>query len=151
MLEESVHELVVKQLKRHQNTLEDKFIVCLSRATKNFPPLADRWGWRPPACWGGSCAGVGGCVHLPAPACGEGRGALSAPAAGDSPGGGQCPSAHRPCLLPRFMNSVLFLLPRFHGVMKTLCLEVVLCRAEETPDLYLQLKSKDFVQVMRHR
>ena len=49
------------------------------------------------------------------------------------------------------MNSVLFLLPRFHGVMKTLCLEVVLCRAEETPDLYLQLKSKDFVQVMRHR
>ncbi|XP_042110110.1 DNA-dependent protein kinase catalytic subunit [Ovis aries] len=92
MLEESVYELVVKQLKQHQNTLEDKFIVCLSRATKNFPPLADR-----------------------------------------------------------FMNSVLFLLPKFHGVMKTLCLEVVLCRAEETPDLYLQLKSKDFVQVMRHR
>ncbi|KAF4022262.1 hypothetical protein G4228_013963 [Cervus hanglu yarkandensis] len=92
MLEESVYELVVKQLRQHQNTMEDKFIVCLSRATKNFAPLADR-----------------------------------------------------------FMNSVLFLLPRFHGVMKTLCLEVVLCRAEETPDLYLQLKSKDFVQVMRHR
>lgn len=79
---------------------------------------------------------VGCCQHLPAR---------------DSPGGGQCPSAHRPWPLPRFMNSVLFLLPKFHGVMKTLCLEVVLCRAEETPDLYLQLKSKDFVQVMRHR
>lgn len=80
VLEEPVYELVVKQLKQHQNTLEDKFIMCLSRATKNFPPLADRWGWCLPACWGGSCAGEGGCVHLPAPACGEGRGVLSAPA-----------------------------------------------------------------------
>lgn len=44
MLEESVYELVVKQLRQHQNTMEDKFIVCLSRATKNFAPLADRWG-----------------------------------------------------------------------------------------------------------
>ncbi|XP_057593505.1 DNA-dependent protein kinase catalytic subunit isoform X2 [Hippopotamus amphibius kiboko] len=92
MLEESVCDLVVKQLKQHQSTMEDKFIVCLNRVTKNFPPLADR-----------------------------------------------------------FMNTVLFLLPRFHGVMKTLCLEVVLCRAEEVADLYLQLKSKDFVQIMRHR
>ena len=49
------------------------------------------------------------------------------------------------------MNTVLFLLPRFHGVMKTLCLEVVLCRAEQITDLYLHLKSKDFVQIMRHR
>ena len=145
MLEEPVYELVVKQLKQHQNTLEDKFIMCLSRATKNFPPLADRWGWCLPACWGGSCAGEGGCVRLPAPACGEGRGVLSAPACRGQSWWGSVP------LLPRFMNSVLFLLPKFHGVMKTLCLEVVLCRAEETPDLYLQLKSKDFVQVMRHR
>uniref|UniRef100_A0A8C7C0H6 DNA-dependent protein kinase catalytic subunit n=1 Tax=Neovison vison TaxID=452646 RepID=A0A8C7C0H6_NEOVI len=69
------------------NTMEDKFIVCLNKAVKNFPPLADR-----------------------------------------------------------FMNTVFFLLPKFHGVMKTLCLEVVLCRAEEITDLYLQLKSKDFIQ-----
>uniref|UniRef100_A0A8D1F779 DNA-dependent protein kinase catalytic subunit n=1 Tax=Sus scrofa TaxID=9823 RepID=A0A8D1F779_PIG len=92
MLEESVCELVVTRLKQLQNRMEDKFIVCLNRATKNFPSLADR-----------------------------------------------------------FMNTVLFLLPRFHGVMKTLCLEVVLCRAEQITDLYLHLKSKDFVQIMRHR
>ncbi|XP_063114601.1 DNA-dependent protein kinase catalytic subunit isoform X3 [Cavia porcellus] len=91
-LEESVCELVMKQLRQHQNTMQDKFIVCLNKAVKGFPPLADR-----------------------------------------------------------FLNAVFFLLPKFHGVMKTLCLEVILCRAEEIPDLYLQLKSKDFVQVMRHR
>lgn len=62
-----------------------------------------------------------------------------------------CPVTHWPCPLVRFMNTVFFLLPKFHGVMKTLCLEVVLCRAEEITDLYLQLKSKDFIQVMRHR
>ncbi|XP_010628625.1 DNA-dependent protein kinase catalytic subunit [Fukomys damarensis] len=92
ILEESVCELVVKQLRQHQNTREDKFIVCLNKAVKGFPPLADR-----------------------------------------------------------FLNSVFFLLPKLHGVMKTLCLEVILCRAEEIPELYLQLKSKDFIQVMRHR
>ncbi|KAK1332131.1 hypothetical protein QTO34_007817 [Cnephaeus nilssonii] len=91
ILEESVCELIVKQLKQHQNTMEDKFIVCLNKAVKNFPPLADR-----------------------------------------------------------FMSTVFFLLPKFHGVMKTLCLEVVLCRSEAITDLYLQLKSKDFIQVMRH-
>ncbi|XP_074056019.1 DNA-dependent protein kinase catalytic subunit isoform X1 [Macrotis lagotis] len=92
VLEDSVFELVVKQLKQHQNSKEDKFIVCLNKVVKTFPPLADR-----------------------------------------------------------FMNAVFFLLPKFHGVMKTLCLEVVLCRAEEIHDLYLQLKSKDFIQIMRHR
>ncbi|ERE76153.1 DNA-dependent protein kinase catalytic subunit [Cricetulus griseus] len=92
VIAESVCELVVKQLKQHQNTMEDKFIVCLNKVVKGFPPLADS-----------------------------------------------------------FLNAVFFLLPKFHGVMKTLCLEVVLCRAETTTDLYLQLKSKDFLQVMRHR
>lgn len=52
---------------------------------------------------------------------------------------------------PRFLNAIFFLLPKFHGVMKTLCLEVVLCRTEEITDLYFQLKSKEFTQVMRHR
>ncbi|GAB1300036.1 DNA-dependent protein kinase catalytic subunit [Apodemus speciosus] len=92
VIAELVGELVVKQLKQHQNTMEDKFIVCLNKIVKGFPPLADR-----------------------------------------------------------FLNAVFFLLPKFHGVMKTLCLEVVLCRAEEITGLYLQLKSKDFLQVMRHR
>ncbi|XP_008767155.1 DNA-dependent protein kinase catalytic subunit isoform X1 [Rattus norvegicus] len=92
VIAESVYELVVKQLKQHQNTMEDKFIVCLNKIVKGFPPLADR-----------------------------------------------------------FLNALFFLLPKFHGVMKTLCLEVVLCRAEAITGLYLQLKSKDFLQVMRHR
>ncbi|XP_051006522.1 DNA-dependent protein kinase catalytic subunit [Acomys russatus] len=92
VLAESVCELVVKQLKQHQNSMEDKFIVCLNKVVKGFPPLADR-----------------------------------------------------------FLNALFFLLPKFHGVMKTLCLEVVLCRAEEITGLYLELKSKDFLQVMRHR
>uniref|UniRef100_A0A8C5JY83 DNA-dependent protein kinase catalytic subunit n=1 Tax=Jaculus jaculus TaxID=51337 RepID=A0A8C5JY83_JACJA len=91
-LADSICELVVKQLKQHQNTMEDKFIICLNKAVKGFPPLADR-----------------------------------------------------------FLNAVFFLLPKFHGVIKTLCLEVVLCRAEGLTDLYIQLKSKDFIQVMRHR
>ncbi|KAM6216536.1 DNA-dependent protein kinase catalytic subunit isoform 2-T2 [Rhynchocyon petersi] len=91
-LEQMVCGLVVKQLKQHQSSMEDKFVVCLNKAVQHFPPLADR-----------------------------------------------------------FMNAVFFLLPKFHGVMKTLCLEVVLCRAEEIADVYLQLKSKDFKQIMRHR
>lgn len=61
------------------------------------------------------------------------------------------PLTHWSRPLVRFMNTVFFLLPKFHGVMKTLCLEVVLCRAEEITDLYLQLKSKNFIQVMKHR
>uniref|UniRef100_A0A803TIR6 DNA-dependent protein kinase catalytic subunit n=1 Tax=Anolis carolinensis TaxID=28377 RepID=A0A803TIR6_ANOCA len=87
-----VYDLVIKQLKQHQNTKDDKFIVCLNKLTKNFPPLADR-----------------------------------------------------------FMNTVFFLIPKLHGVMKTYCLEVVLCRAHEIEDLYLQLKSKEFTQIMSHR
>lgn len=44
VIAESVCELVVKQLKQHQNTMEDKFIVCLNKIVKGFPPLADRYG-----------------------------------------------------------------------------------------------------------
>ncbi|XP_061454380.1 DNA-dependent protein kinase catalytic subunit isoform X2 [Rhineura floridana] len=92
IFEGPIYDLVIKQLKQHQNTKEDKFIMCLNKVTKNFPSLADR-----------------------------------------------------------FMNTVFFLIPKLHGVMKTYCLEVVMCRAEEIADLYLQLKSKDFTQVMSHR
>ncbi|XP_072855016.2 DNA-dependent protein kinase catalytic subunit [Pogona vitticeps] len=87
-----IFDLVIKQLRQHQNTRDDKFIVCLNKVSKNFPPLADR-----------------------------------------------------------FMNTVFFLIPKLHGVMKTYCLEVVMCRAQEIDNLYLQLKSKEFSQVMSHR
>ncbi|OXB55687.1 hypothetical protein ASZ78_003819 [Callipepla squamata] len=92
ILEDPVYDCVIKQLKHHQNTQQDKFIICLNKIVKNFPPLADR-----------------------------------------------------------FMNAVFFLIPKLHGVMKNYCLEVIMCRAEEIPDLYLQLKSKDFIQIMKHR
>uniref|UniRef100_A0A8C3U087 DNA-dependent protein kinase catalytic subunit n=1 Tax=Catharus ustulatus TaxID=91951 RepID=A0A8C3U087_CATUS len=92
ILEDPVYDCVIKQLKHHQNTQHDKFIQCLNKIVKNFPPLADR-----------------------------------------------------------FMNAVFFLIPKLHGVMKTFCLEVIMCRAEEVPDLHLQLRSKDFIQIMNHR
>uniref|UniRef100_A0A663MNQ6 DNA-dependent protein kinase catalytic subunit n=1 Tax=Athene cunicularia TaxID=194338 RepID=A0A663MNQ6_ATHCN len=92
VLEDPVYDCVVRQLKHHQNTQQDKFIQCLNKVVKNFPPLADR-----------------------------------------------------------FVNAVLFLIPKLHGVMKTYCLEVIMYRAEEVPDLHLQLKSKDFIQIMNHR
>uniref|UniRef100_A0A8U8BLG7 DNA-dependent protein kinase catalytic subunit n=1 Tax=Geospiza parvula TaxID=87175 RepID=A0A8U8BLG7_GEOPR len=90
--ENVIYDCVIKQLKHHQNTQHDKFIQCLNKVVKNFPPLADR-----------------------------------------------------------FMNAVFFLIPKLHGVMKTYCLEVIMCRAEEIPDLHLQLRSKDFIQIMNHR
>ncbi|XP_054840598.1 DNA-dependent protein kinase catalytic subunit [Eublepharis macularius] len=92
IFEGPIYDTIIKQLKQHQNTREDKFIVCLNKLAKNFPPLVDR-----------------------------------------------------------FMNTVFFLIPKLHGVMKTYCLEVVMCRAQEIASLYLQLKSKDFIQVMSHR
>uniref|UniRef100_A0A672TW27 DNA-dependent protein kinase catalytic subunit n=1 Tax=Strigops habroptila TaxID=2489341 RepID=A0A672TW27_STRHB len=90
--ENVIYDCVIKQLKHHQNTQQDKFIQCLNKVVKNFPPLADR-----------------------------------------------------------FMNAVFFLIPKLHGVMKTYCLEVIMYRAEEVPDLHLQLKGKDFIQIMNHR
>uniref|UniRef100_A0A8B9FXA0 DNA-dependent protein kinase catalytic subunit n=1 Tax=Amazona collaria TaxID=241587 RepID=A0A8B9FXA0_9PSIT len=90
--ENVIYDCVINQLKHHQNTQQDKFIQCLNKVVKNFPPLADR-----------------------------------------------------------FMNAVFFLIPKLHGVMKTYCLEVIMCRAEEVPDLHLHLKGKDFIQIMNHR
>ena len=51
----------------------------------------------------------------------------------------------------RFVNSVFFLLPKLHGVLKTHCLECVLSRAEVIPDVYMLLQTKGFVQMMGHR
>ncbi|XP_076840848.1 DNA-dependent protein kinase catalytic subunit [Brachyhypopomus gauderio] len=78
------------ELKKKQ--LDDKFVICLSKVSKHFPPLMDR-----------------------------------------------------------FMNSVLYLLPKLHGVLKTHCLECVLSRADVTPDIFLHLKTKGFTQIMEHR
>ncbi|XP_072267337.1 DNA-dependent protein kinase catalytic subunit isoform X2 [Pyxicephalus adspersus] len=56
-----------------------------------------------------------------------------------------------PIFADRFMVIVLFLLPKLHGDLKTQCLEIIMFRAEEIPDLYTELKNKDFKQVMSNR
>ncbi|KAM3860678.1 DNA-dependent protein kinase catalytic subunit [Diretmus argenteus] len=72
--------------------MDDKFIICLSKVSKHFPPFMDR-----------------------------------------------------------FVNSVFFLLPKLHGALKTHCLECVLSRADVIPDIFLQLQTKGFVQMLGHR
>ncbi|KAM9308363.1 DNA-dependent protein kinase catalytic subunit [Gastrophryne carolinensis] len=58
---------------------------------------------------------------------------------------------HFPAFADRFMTIVLYLLPKLHGVLKTQCLEIILFRAEEIPDLYIELKNKDFKQIASSR
>ncbi|KAJ8280685.1 hypothetical protein GJAV_G00057750 [Gymnothorax javanicus] len=60
-------------------------------------------------------------------------------------------SRHYPPFVDGFLNQVFFLLPKLHGLLKTHCLECVLSRADKIPNIYLELKMKDFSQVMGHR
>ncbi|XP_040921929.1 DNA-dependent protein kinase catalytic subunit [Toxotes jaculatrix] len=60
-------------------------------------------------------------------------------------------SKHFPPFMDRFVNYVFYLLPKLHGVLKTHCLECVLSRADVIPDIFLQLKSTGFIQMMGHR
>ncbi|KAG8570891.1 hypothetical protein GDO81_011464 [Engystomops pustulosus] len=56
-----------------------------------------------------------------------------------------------PLFADRFMNIVLYQLPKLHGVLKTQCLEIIMSRAEEIQDLFLELTSRDFKQIMSNR
>nr|XP_046226723.1 DNA-dependent protein kinase catalytic subunit isoform X2 [Scatophagus argus] len=60
-------------------------------------------------------------------------------------------SKHFPPFMDRFVNHVFFLLPKLHGSLKTQCLECVLSRADVIPDIFLQLKTTGFIQMMGHR
>ncbi|XP_041669965.1 DNA-dependent protein kinase catalytic subunit [Cheilinus undulatus] len=60
-------------------------------------------------------------------------------------------SKHFPPFMDRFVNHVFFLLPKLHGILKTLCLECVLSRAEVIPEIFMQLKTTGFTQMMAHR
>ncbi|CAH2285137.1 DNA-dependent kinase catalytic subunit [Pelobates cultripes] len=92
-MDEPVFTYVDKELRRHHaSQREDKFIMCLNKIVKNFPPFADR-----------------------------------------------------------FTVIVLFLLPKLHGVLKTQCLEIIMYRADEISDLFIELKHKDFIQIMNNR
>uniref|UniRef100_A0A3Q3GYR5 DNA-dependent protein kinase catalytic subunit n=1 Tax=Labrus bergylta TaxID=56723 RepID=A0A3Q3GYR5_9LABR len=89
-LVEQIIDLKITNLKKKD--MDDKFIVCLNKVSKHFPPFMDR-----------------------------------------------------------FVNHVFYLLPKLHGLLKTLCLECVLSRAEVIPDIFLQLKTSGFSQMMSHR
>ncbi|KAM4688942.1 DNA-dependent protein kinase catalytic subunit [Discoglossus pictus] len=56
-----------------------------------------------------------------------------------------------PQFADRFMSFVLYLIPKLHGILKTQCLEIVMYRAEDIPDLLIELKNKDFNQIMSSR
>ncbi|XP_028288750.1 DNA-dependent protein kinase catalytic subunit isoform X2 [Parambassis ranga] len=60
-------------------------------------------------------------------------------------------SKHFPPFMDRFVIHVFFLLPKLHGILKTNCLECVLSRADVIPDIFLQLNTKGFMQMMGHR
>ncbi|XP_070708776.1 DNA-dependent protein kinase catalytic subunit [Pempheris klunzingeri] len=60
-------------------------------------------------------------------------------------------SKHFPPFMDRFTNFVFFLLPKMYGILKTHCLECVLSRADVIPDIFLQLKTTGFIQMMGHR
>uniref|UniRef100_A0A3B4TQG3 DNA-dependent protein kinase catalytic subunit n=1 Tax=Seriola dumerili TaxID=41447 RepID=A0A3B4TQG3_SERDU len=70
--------------------MDDKFIICLNKVSKHFPPFMD------------------------------------------------------------FVNYVFSILPKLHGILKTHCLECVLSRADVIPDIFLQLKTTGFIQMMGH-
>lgn len=60
-------------------------------------------------------------------------------------------SKHFAPFMDRFINYVFYLLPKLHGILKTNCLECVLSRADVIPDIFMQLKTTGFIQMMGHR
>ena len=51
----------------------------------------------------------------------------------------------------RFVEKLLFMLPVFHGVFRSLCLEVLLSQADLRPTLYRELKEKGFHDMLKFR
>lgn len=60
-------------------------------------------------------------------------------------------SKHFPPFMDRFVNFAFYLLPKLHGVLKTNCLECILSRADVIPEIFMQLKTSGFIQMMAHR
>ncbi|XP_061121318.1 DNA-dependent protein kinase catalytic subunit isoform X2 [Syngnathus typhle] len=60
-------------------------------------------------------------------------------------------SKHFPPFMDGFVNPVLYQLPKMHGTLKINCLECVLSRADVIPDIFLQLKTTGFIQIMGYR
>jgi len=51
----------------------------------------------------------------------------------------------------RFVEKLLFLLPNFHGLFRSMCLEVLVSQAALYPQLYQGLKDKGFHDMLMHR
>ena len=51
----------------------------------------------------------------------------------------------------RFVNQILYLLPTVYGDFKTQCLEILLARVEQIPNLFTELKSKGLKDLLAHR
>ena len=60
-----------------------------------------------------------------------------------SPGYSSCPH--------RFVEKLLFLIPGFHGVFRSMCLEVLHPQADIRPNFYRELKDKGFHTMLTHR
>nr|XP_006812077.1 PREDICTED: DNA-dependent protein kinase catalytic subunit-like [Saccoglossus kowalevskii] len=51
----------------------------------------------------------------------------------------------------RFINKLLFMLPQIHGQPKTYALEVVLGRVDSIDKIFLEMKNKRILEMLRHR
>jgi len=51
----------------------------------------------------------------------------------------------------RFRAKLFYWLPRLHGVYKSQCLEIICRRVDYFTDVYIELKSKGFLQMLSHR
>ena len=51
----------------------------------------------------------------------------------------------------RFVEKLLFMLPAFHGVFRSMCLEVLLSQADIRPTLYQELKDKGFHDMLKFK
>jgi DNA-dependent protein kinase catalytic subunit len=54
-------------------------------------------------------------------------------------------------IVEKFIEKLLFMLPTFHGVFRSYCLEVIQSQADVLPDFYHKLKDLDFHGMLTHR
>ncbi|XP_028413162.1 DNA-dependent protein kinase catalytic subunit-like [Dendronephthya gigantea] len=58
---------------------------------------------------------------------------------------------HFPPIVDGFINQILFVFQHVHAQFKTLCLEIILSRVGVIPNLFLELKTKGFLNTLTHR
>ncbi|XP_078611931.1 DNA-dependent protein kinase catalytic subunit-like isoform X2 [Branchiostoma floridae x Branchiostoma japonicum] len=58
---------------------------------------------------------------------------------------------HFPPFTDRFVSKLLFMLPKLHGIFRTNCLEVIRGRVNVIDNLFLELKTRNFLGMLTHR